>query len=58
MFTAQRRANHQFLKMLIDEGDNNIRIFLEEMDELKTIDFRIESWLDNVMAYIEQPPID
>ena len=36
------------LKTLIDEGQNKIPIYLEEMDELVVLERRIEGWLDRV----------
>lgn len=36
----------------------NIPIHLEEMDELKVIEYKIEMWLDKVQQYIEQPQMD
>jgi hypothetical protein len=37
------------MQMLIQEGDSNIPIFLEEMSELKQIDRIINKWLEKVI---------
>ena len=39
------------MKVLIAEGEN-LPIFLEEMEELKQFDYKIDQWLDNVMPYL------
>ena len=40
-FTQERRAGHDFLKMLIQEGEQRIPIQLEEMIELKQLEAKI-----------------
>ncbi len=57
LFKQEKRVTYQFFKILIEEGDSNISIYLEEMEELKILDYKIEKWLSVVEPILENPPV-
>lgn len=53
IFSTSKRAQYSQLRELIDEGEQHIPIFLEELAELKTIEDKVEMWLDNIQQYLD-----